>query len=78
MAKQPTAKTDQKTKPSLQKKLKAIEKLFAAGIDTSEKLQQMSALEMSQLPGAANDDVRIMLDIQLYEKSGALFSYLCE
>ena len=35
MAKQPTAKTDQKAKPALQKKLKAIEKLFAAGVDTS-------------------------------------------
>ena len=78
MAKQPTTKTEQKAKPSLQKKLKAIEKLYAAGIDTSEKLQQMSALEMSQLPGAVNDDVRMMLDIQRFEKSGTLFSYLCE
>lgn len=78
MAKQPTTKTEQKAKPALQKKLKVIEKLYAASIDTSEKLQQMSALEMSQLPGAVNDDVRMMLDIQRFEKSGTLFSYLCE
>ena len=78
MAKQPTTKAEQKAKPVLQKKLKAIEKLYAAGIDTSEKLQQMTALEMSKLPGASNDDVRMMLDIQMYEKSGALFAYLCE
>ena len=78
MAKQPTTKTEQKAKTALQKRLKAIEKLYAAGIDTSEKLQQMSALEMSQLPGAVNDDVRMMLDIQRFEKNGTLFSYLCE
>ena len=69
MTKQPTTKTEQKAKPALQKKLKAIEKLYAADIDTSEKLQQMTALEMSPLPGAVNDDVRMMLDIQQFEKA---------
>lgn len=78
MAKQPTARNEPKAKSVVQKKLKTLEKLIATSIDSREKLQQMTALEMSQLPGAVNDDVRMMLDIQMHEKAGTLFSYLCE
>lgn len=78
MAKQPTTKNELKAKPVVQKKLKALERLCAAGVDTSEKLQKMTAKDVVELfPEAVNDDVRMMLDIQFYDKAGTLFSYLC-
>lgn len=78
MAKQTTAKSEPKAKSAVQKKLKALERLCAAGVDTGDKLQQMTAKDIVELfPDAMNDDVRMMLDIQFYDKAGTLFSYLC-
>ena len=58
--------------------MKAIEKLYSAGIRTQEQLMATTVKEMAEIPDATNDDVRIMLDIQKYSGIGMLYRYLCE
>jgi hypothetical protein len=69
------AKTE---KSAIPKKMKAIEKLYSAGIRTQEQLMGTTVKEMAEIPDATNDDVRIMLDIQKYSGIGMLYRYLCE
>ena len=78
MAKQTTKKNGSTINLVMLRKLKALKRLCASGVDTGEKLQQMTAKDVVELfPEAMNDDVRMMLDIQFYDKAGTLFSYLC-
>ena len=60
------------------KKMKAIEKLFLAGVRTQEQLSAMTVQEMAEISEVTNDDVRIMLDIQKYTGVGLQYCYLCE
>ena len=69
------AKTE---KSAIPKKMKAIEKLYFAGIRTQEQLMATTVKEMAEIHDTTNDDVRIMLDIQKYSGIGMLYSYLCE
>lgn len=65
-------------KSPIPKKMKAIEKLYLAGVRTQEQLLSMTVKEMAEIPDATNDDVRVILDIQKYTGIGMLFRYLCE
>lgn len=70
-----TAKTE---KSPIPRKMKAIERLFAAGIRTAEQLQKLSVQDMALLPNVSNDEVLIMLEFQKRSRHGTLYDYLCE
>ena len=69
------AKTE---KSPIPRKMKAMERLFAAGIRTAQQLQKLSVQDMAPLPSASNDEVLIMLEIQKRIRNGTLYDYLCE
>ena len=72
-------KINTKTEKSLlQKKMKALDRLFSAGFRTGAQLQNMTVLEMAQIEGVTNDEARMMLSIQEHDRNGTLFGYLCE
>ena len=73
----PKAVTKTEKNP-IPKKMKAIEKMYLAGIRTQDQLLTLTVKEMAEIPNATNDDVRIMLDIQKYTGIGMLYRYLCE
>ncbi len=73
----PKANTKQDKSP-IPKKMKAMERLFAAGVRTGEQLQKMTVLDMAQIEGVTNDEARMMLAIQEHDRTGTLFDYFCE
>ena len=69
------------TKPEkspIPKKMRAMERLWLAGVRSRETLQGLSVLDMAQIEGVSNDDVLIMLEIQKRSRDASLVDYLCE
>lgn len=70
--------TTKPEKSPIPKKMKALEKLWSAGIRTQEKLHDVSVLDMAQIEGVTNDEALMMLEVQKRSRDGTLFDYLCE
>ncbi len=59
------------------KKIKLLEKVIDAGLNTEEKIAGMTPAEMVQLPDITTEELRLLCDLQDSMKNGTLFTFLC-
>ena len=59
------------------KKIKLLEKVIDAGLNTEEKIAEMTPAEMVQLPDITTEELRLLCDLQDSMKNGTLFTFLC-
>lgn len=62
--------------PTLQQKVKVMQKLFESGCKTEKELQTLSMENVLQIGGITIQDMTIIMALQKQVKAHTLFSYL--